>query len=105
MPDEPEVAGLLALLLFTESRRHSRIAPDGSLLLLADQDRATWNHSLVAEARQLVDACLLRISRRRRRSELISARQPCTPSPGVTVSRSTNGWPQALYRPVSCKRC
>jgi RNA polymerase sigma-70 factor, ECF subfamily len=60
MPDEPEVAGLLALLLFTESRRRSRIGPDGSLVLLADQDRATWDHSLIAEARQLVEACLRR---------------------------------------------
>jgi RNA polymerase sigma-70 factor, ECF subfamily len=60
MPDEPEVAGLLALLLFTESRRRSRIGPDGSLVLLADQDRTTWDHSLIAEARQLVEACLRR---------------------------------------------
>lgn len=60
MPDEPEVAGLLALLLFTESRRRSRVAPDGSLVLLADQDRATWDQSLIAEARSLVDECARR---------------------------------------------
>ncbi len=39
MPDEPEVAGLLALMLLSESRRHARTAADGSLVLLADQDR------------------------------------------------------------------
>lgn len=60
MPDEPEVAGLLALMLFTESRRPSRIGPDGALVLLADQDRTTWDHSLITEARQLVQACLRR---------------------------------------------
>ena len=42
MPDEPEVAGLLALLLLTESRRPARTAPDGSLVLLPDQDRSRW---------------------------------------------------------------
>ena len=40
MPDEPEVAGLLALMLLTESRRPARIGPDGTLVLLADQDRS-----------------------------------------------------------------
>ena len=60
MPDDPEVAGLLALLLFTESRRRSRIRPDGALVLLADQDRATWDQPLIAEARQIVEACLRR---------------------------------------------
>ena len=41
MPDEPEVLGLLALLLLIESRRSSRTTPDGDLVLLADQDRST----------------------------------------------------------------
>src|SRR5207237_10624940 len=43
MPDEPEVAGLLALLLLTEARRASRIRADGSLVLLAEQDRSQWD--------------------------------------------------------------
>src|SRR5213076_1158856 len=51
MPDEPEVAGLLALLLLTESRRPSRIRPDGSLALLGEQDRSRWDRSLIEEAR------------------------------------------------------
>ena len=43
MPDEPEALGLLALLLLTESRRAARTAPDGSMVLLPDQDRARWD--------------------------------------------------------------
>ena len=43
MPDEPEALGLLALLLLTESRRLARTAPDGSMVLLPDQDRSTWD--------------------------------------------------------------
>ena len=44
MPDEPEVLGLLALMLLGESRRAARTTPDGELVLLADQDRAAWDH-------------------------------------------------------------
>jgi RNA polymerase sigma-70 factor, ECF subfamily len=58
MPDEPEVAGLLALMLLTESRQRSRFAPDGSLVLLRDQDRATWSRALIDEGQRLVRACL-----------------------------------------------
>jgi RNA polymerase sigma-70 factor (ECF subfamily) len=60
MPDEPEVIGLLALLLLTESRRAARTAADGSLVLLADQDRARWDRGLIAEGQALVRACLRR---------------------------------------------
>jgi RNA polymerase sigma-70 factor, ECF subfamily len=60
MPDEPEVAGLLALMLLTESRRAARSAADGSLVLLADQDRALWDRDLIAEGQALVRACLRR---------------------------------------------
>jgi RNA polymerase sigma-70 factor (ECF subfamily) len=60
MPDEPEVAGLLALLLLTESRRASRTAADGSLVLLGDQDRSRWDRSLIEEGRSIVHACLRR---------------------------------------------
>jgi RNA polymerase sigma-70 factor (ECF subfamily) len=49
MPDEPEVMGLLALMLLVESRRASRTTPAGDLVLLADQDRALWDRGLVAE--------------------------------------------------------
>ena len=60
MPDEPEIAGLLALLLLTESRRASRTDPDGALVLLGEQDRARWDRALIAEGQAIVRACLRR---------------------------------------------
>jgi len=60
MPDEPEVLGLLALILLTESRRAARTSADGSLVLLADQDRARWDGALIAEGQALVRRCLRR---------------------------------------------
>ncbi|WP_115944645.1 RNA polymerase sigma factor [Amycolatopsis thermalba] len=58
MPDEPEVLGLLALMLLTESRRAARTGPGGELVLLADQDRSRWDRALIAEGQQLVRRCL-----------------------------------------------
>jgi len=58
MPDEPEVAGLLALLLLTESRRASRMRADGSLVLLGEQDRSRWDRALIEEGQAIVRACL-----------------------------------------------
>lgn len=58
MPDEPEAAGLLALMLLISSRRRARTAPDGSLVLLGDQDRAQWNSHLIAEGQTIVRALL-----------------------------------------------
>jgi RNA polymerase sigma-70 factor, ECF subfamily len=60
MPDEPEVWGLLALLLLTEARRAARTAPDGSIVLLPDQDRTRWNRELIAEGQGIVRQCLRR---------------------------------------------
>jgi RNA polymerase sigma-70 factor, ECF subfamily len=60
MPDEPEAVGLLALLLLSDARRAARVAPDGSLVRLADQDRSRWDRRLIAEGHQLVRACLRR---------------------------------------------
>ncbi len=60
MPDEPEVAGLLALLLLTESRRSSRTRPDGSLVLLGEQDRTRWDRALIEEGQEIVRRCLRR---------------------------------------------
>ena len=54
MPDEPEVAGLLALLLFTESRRASRTRPDGSLVVLGEQDRTQWGRALIEEGQTIL---------------------------------------------------
>jgi RNA polymerase sigma-70 factor (ECF subfamily) len=54
MPDEPEVRGLLALLLLTDARRPTRCAPDGRLLLLEEQDRAQWDRQAIDEGTALV---------------------------------------------------
>jgi RNA polymerase sigma-70 factor (ECF subfamily) len=59
MPDEPEVLGLLALMLLTEARRPARFA-GGVLVTLPEQDRSLWDASLIAEGHQLVRACLRR---------------------------------------------
>jgi RNA polymerase sigma-70 factor (ECF subfamily) len=60
MPEEPEVEGLLALMLLTESRRPGRTTPDGDLVLLADQDRSRWDGALIAEGQAIVRECLRR---------------------------------------------
>jgi RNA polymerase sigma-70 factor, ECF subfamily len=58
MPDEPEALGLLALLLLTEARRTARTAADGAIVLMPDQDRSTWDRSLINEGHALVRRCL-----------------------------------------------
>jgi RNA polymerase sigma-70 factor, ECF subfamily len=60
LPDEPEVAGLLALLLLTESRRASRTGADGSLVVLGEQDRTRWDRALIAEGQAILRRCLRR---------------------------------------------
>jgi RNA polymerase sigma-70 factor, ECF subfamily len=60
MPDEPEVAGLLALMLLIEARRPARTDVDGALVLLADQDRSRWDLALIGEGLALVRQCLRR---------------------------------------------
>jgi RNA polymerase sigma-70 factor, ECF subfamily len=60
MPDEPEVLGLLALMLLIEARRPARTTADGGLVLLADQDRALWDRAVIAEGQAIVRRCLRR---------------------------------------------
>jgi RNA polymerase sigma-70 factor (ECF subfamily) len=60
MPDEPEAAGLLALMLLTQSRRPARTSEVGELIRLADQDRARWDRELIAEGQAIVRRCLAR---------------------------------------------
>jgi RNA polymerase sigma-70 factor, ECF subfamily len=60
MPDEPEVVGLLALMLLLHARGPARTGPDGGLVRLADQDRSRWDGALLAEGRELVRRCLRR---------------------------------------------
>ncbi|MEU1255127.1 RNA polymerase sigma factor [Streptomyces chartreusis] len=58
MPDEPEVAGLLALMLLVESRRGARQDEHGELVPLPEQDRGLWDRDLIAEGQSLVRRCL-----------------------------------------------
>lgn len=60
MPDEPEVKGVLALLLLTASRTAARANKLGELVLLADQDRSQWDRELIAEGHEIVRALLRR---------------------------------------------
>jgi RNA polymerase sigma factor (sigma-70 family) len=58
LPDEGEVAGLLALMLLHESRRVARTSPAGELVLLEEQDRSLWNREQIAEGKALVERAL-----------------------------------------------
>jgi RNA polymerase sigma-70 factor, ECF subfamily len=58
MPDEPEVIGLLALLLLTDARRRARVGACGELVLLEDQDRGLWDSAMIAEGEELVERAL-----------------------------------------------
>ena len=58
LPGEPEVTGLLALLLLTDARRATRTGPDGELVLLADQDRGQWDLAKITEGEALITSVL-----------------------------------------------
>jgi RNA polymerase sigma-70 factor (ECF subfamily) len=60
LPAEPEVQGLLALMLLLESRRTARANADGAVVLLPDQDRRLWDRQLIAEGQAIVRLCLAR---------------------------------------------
>jgi RNA polymerase sigma factor (sigma-70 family) len=60
LPDDPEVAGLLALMLLTDARRPARTRPDGSLVPLAEQDRSKWDRQRIAEGVALITETLPR---------------------------------------------
>jgi RNA polymerase sigma-70 factor (ECF subfamily) len=60
MPDEPEVTGLVALMLLHDARKDTRVDVAGDLVLLADQDRSRWDHAQIAEGVTLVEAALRR---------------------------------------------
>ncbi|HET9610491.1 MAG TPA: sigma-70 family RNA polymerase sigma factor [Acidimicrobiales bacterium] len=63
LPDDGEVAGLLALMLLTEARRSARTGPDGALVPLAEQDRSRWDRRMIAEGTELVTRTLATTSR------------------------------------------
>lgn len=60
LPDDPDVAGLMALILLTDARRPSRVDADGRMVVLADQDRSGWDHSAISEGIALVRRALRR---------------------------------------------
>jgi RNA polymerase sigma-70 factor (ECF subfamily) len=94
LPDEPEVAGLLALLLLTESRRASRTRPDGSLVLLGEQDRTRWDRALIAEGQAILRQC---VRRNRPGAYQLQAAINAVHADAATVEQTD--WPQivALY--------
>jgi len=91
MPGEPEVMGLLALMLFIEARRSTRTSADGDLVLLADQDRRRWDSRLIDEGRALVRTCL---SRNRPGPYQIQAAINAVHSDAGTAEQTD--WPQVL---------
>jgi RNA polymerase sigma-70 factor (ECF subfamily) len=60
MPDESEAHGLLGLLLLIHARRDARVAPDGSMVLLPDQDRSRWDRAMITEGQAIIAACIRR---------------------------------------------
>lgn len=60
LPDDPAVAGMLALILLTDARRHTRTGPDGRLLVLAEQDPARWDRAEICEGLTLAREALRR---------------------------------------------
>ncbi|MEO6704122.1 MAG: DUF6596 domain-containing protein, partial [Jatrophihabitantaceae bacterium] len=62
LPDDGEVAGLLALMLLTEARRTARVSVSGELVTLDEQDRAAWDPGLIAEGHRLVRARLAAVA-------------------------------------------
>jgi RNA polymerase sigma-70 factor (ECF subfamily) len=58
MPDEPEALGLLSLMLFHDARREARIAADGSIVLLEDQDRSRWSPERIVEGTRVLERAL-----------------------------------------------
>ena len=77
MPDEPEVRGLLALMLLQHSRRDARTGPSGEMVLLEDQDRARWDHPMIDEGLAILDGAL--VARRPGPYQLQGAIAPSTP--------------------------
>lgn len=91
---EPEVAGLLALMLLHESRRAARTSPDGDLVLLEEQDRSLWNRQLIEEGIALVERAL-----KSRRFGPYTFQAAIAAVHSEASSSATTDWPQivALY--------
>jgi RNA polymerase sigma-70 factor (ECF subfamily) len=95
MPDEPEVLGLLALMLLHDARREARTAPDGALVLLEDQDRSTWDRARIEEGRATLDRAM-----RMRRVGPYQLQAAIAALHDEAATAAGTDWPQiaALYR-------
>ncbi|MGH3382294.1 MAG: RNA polymerase sigma factor [Actinoallomurus sp.] len=94
MPDEPEAAGLLALMLLHDARRATRLDADGELVTLEDQDRARWDSAEIEEGVALLDRALRR--RAPGRYQVQAAIAACH---ATAATAAGTDWPQiaALY--------
>ena len=79
MPDEPEAAGLLALMLLHDARRDARVDAAGELVLLEDQDRARWDRAAIDEGLALLERAATPAGRRYRLQALIAAEHARAP--------------------------
>ncbi|MEU8900371.1 DUF6596 domain-containing protein [Nocardia sp. NPDC048505] len=97
LPAEPEPAGLLALMLLLEARRPQRVV-DGVLIPLEEQDRSRWDHALIAEGVQILDAALA--TQRPGPYQVQAAIAACHATAGEAADTD---WPQiaALYRELT----
>ncbi len=84
MPEEPEVVGLLALMLLQDSRREARIGPQGELVVLAEQDRAQWDSARIEEGLALARRAGARGPRPYVLQALIAAEHARAPAPSET---------------------
>jgi RNA polymerase sigma-70 factor, ECF subfamily len=91
MPDEPEVRGLLALLLVTDARSATRTDAAGRLLLLEDQDRSAWDRDAIAEAERLVVSAL-----RAGRAGRFTLQAAIATLHATAPSYDETDWPQVL---------
>jgi RNA polymerase sigma-70 factor (ECF subfamily) len=94
MPDEPEVLGLLALMLLHDARRDARVGPHGELILLEDQDRSRWNRDRIAAGQALLDRAM-----RMRRSGSYQLQAAIAALHDAAQTPADTDWPQisALY--------
>jgi RNA polymerase sigma-70 factor (ECF subfamily) len=95
MPDEPEVLGLLALMLLHDARRETRTAADGQLVLLEDQDRGRWDRAKIEEGQKLLDRAM-----RMRRVGVYQLQAAIAALHDDAATADDTDWPQiaALYR-------
>lgn len=100
MPEDGEVAGLLALMLLTEARRIARVSASGDLVTLDEQDRRTWDQALIAEGHRLVRERLAAAAAPGRYQILAAINAVHT---SARTMRDTD-WPQvvALYDQLVC---